>query len=242
LGGSVALMRVFVIRHHEEDSVGFVGDALVARGAELDNRVVPDSGPLPPVEDYDAAVVLGAKWSVYDEATIGSWIGDEINWVQRADEAGVPVLGICFGAQVLAAALGGSVEPAPVPEIGWMTVEPVGQPVVGPGPWLQFHGDRCVLPSDAVLHAVNDVGPQAFSLRRNFAVQFHPEVDGPQLSSWFDDGGREVAIAAGVDPDRLLAETVAEEAAASTRADDLVATWLARTGRGDATLSSESSR
>jgi GMP synthase-like glutamine amidotransferase len=235
-------MRVFVIRHHEDDSAGFVGDALAARGAELESRVVPDSGALPPVEDYDAVVVLGAKWSVYDEATIGSWIGDEIDWLRRADEAGVPVLGICFGAQVLSAALGGSVEPAPAPEIGWMTIEHVGPPVVGPGPWLQFHSDRCILPSDAVLHAVNDVGPQAFSLRRNLAVQFHPEVDGAQLSSWFDDGGREVAVAAGVDPDRLLAETVAEESAASARADDIVSTWLARAGLGDAELGAERAR
>lgn len=223
-------MRVFVLRHHEEDSAGFIGDAFEALGAALFSHVFPDDGPLPPVEDYDAIVVLGAKWSVYDEDTVGSWIGDELDWLRGADRAGVPVLGICFGAQVLTAAFGGRVEPAPVPEIGWRTVEPVGAPVIGPGPWFQFHSDRCVLPDHAVLHAANDIGPQAFSLGRNLGVQFHPEVDGAQLARWYAYGEREVAIAAGADPDALLDETIGREEAAREQAEGLVGVFLKRAG------------
>ncbi|MGO8877161.1 MAG: type 1 glutamine amidotransferase [Acidimicrobiales bacterium] len=221
-------MRVFVIRHHEEDGAGFIGDAFEDRGAALTTHVFPDEGPLPSVEDFDAIVVLGAKWSVYDEATVGAWIGDEFEWLRGADGCGVPILGICLGAQVLAAAFGGGVEPAPEPEIGWKTIASVGPPVIGPGPWLQFHFDRCVLPDDAVLLADNDIGPQAFSLGRNLAVQFHPEVDGAQLARWFGYGEREIAMAAGTDPDALLAETIAQEGGARKRAADVVRVFLER--------------
>lgn len=227
-------MNVLVIGHHAEDSAGFVGDALVERGAVLSSHVFPDDGPLPPVERYGAAIVLGARWSVYDESAVGSWIGEEIGWLRRADVTGVPVLGICFGAQVLAASFGGSVELAPAPEIGWRAIEPVGlprpdaPPVVGPGPWMQFHFDRCVLPAHAVLHARSDIGPQAFSLGRNLGVQFHPEVDAAGLERWYDHGDRVQVREAGFDPDAILARTIAEENAASRRAAELVRTFLER--------------
>ncbi len=226
-------MRVIVLKHHEEDSAGFIGDALEKAGAVLTTHLFPADGPLPPVEDFDAVVVLGAKWSVYDVASIGSWIGAELDWLRRADEADVPVLGICFGAQALTAAQGGRVELAPAWEIGWRTVEPVGEPVIGPGPWMQFHSDRCVLPDHAVLLAENEIGPQAFSFGRHLGVQFHPEVDGTQLSGWLDFGEREVAISQGVDPDALLEETVAQEPAARERAEGVVRVFLERAGAFD---------
>jgi hypothetical protein len=67
---------------------------------------------------------------------------------------------------------------------------------------------------------------QAFSLRRNLAVQFHPEVYGAQLRGWLEDGGAAEAQRAGLDPDELVAQTVAEEPAAAGRADRLVAAAL----------------
>ena len=102
-------MRVVVIRHHEIDDAGFIADAFRARGAELAVHLVPDDGPLPALGGVDHVVVLGAAWSVYDEQKVGRWIGAELDWLRAADAAGVPVLGICFGAQALAAALGGQV-------------------------------------------------------------------------------------------------------------------------------------
>lgn len=223
-------MRVLVLKHHEEDSAGFVGDAFEGAGADLTTHLFPGDGPLPPVEGFDAVVVLGAKWSVYDVESIGSWIGMELDWLRSADEAGVPVLGICFGAQALTAAHGGRVELAPAWEIGWRTIEPVGDPVIDPGPWMQFHSDRCVLPDHAVLLAENEIGPQAFSLGPHLGVQFHPEVDGAQLSGWLNFGEREVALAQGVDPDALLEETIAQEQDAKKRAEGVVRVFLERSG------------
>lgn len=224
-------MRVIVLKHHEIDDAGFIGAAFEARGATLDVHLFPDGGPLPDLDGADHVIVLGAVWSVYDREKIGHWIDTELDWLRAADAAGVPVLGICFGAQALAAALGGRVEPAPRPEVGWTMIEPAG-PVhdgsgaIEPGPWLEFHNDQCIAPPQATVLAWNEVCVQAFAVGRHLAVQFHPEVDGPQVRRWLDDGGAEAARQAGQEPAELAAQTVALEPEASQRADRLVATAL----------------
>jgi GMP synthase-like glutamine amidotransferase len=219
-------MRVLVIRHHEEDSAGLVAAAFEAHGAEFSVHMFPQDGPLPAVDGTDHVIVLGAISSVYDDGPARDWIAAELAWLRRVDEAGVPVLGICFGAQALAAALGGGVEAAARKEVGWTVIDSADPGLIPPGPWLEFHGDRCVLPPQARLLASNEVGPQAFRLGPHLAVQFHPEVDGAQLKLWLDAGGREEAIRAGHDPDKLLAETIAQEPASRDRADRLVATAI----------------
>lgn len=217
-------MRVLVVRHHEEDTAGFVGDSFEARGATLTVHLHPDDGPLPDPALFDHAVVLGASWSVNDPQ---DWIGQEIAWLQALER---PVFGICFGAQLLAAAFGGAVERAPVTEIGWVTVAPVpgAQPAVDPGPWIQFHSDRCVVPDTATVLAANEVCVQAFTVGPHLAVQFHPEVGAEQLRAWIEHGGQAEVEAAGQDPETLLARTAAEEPAARRRAQALVDAYLAR--------------
>jgi GMP synthase-like glutamine amidotransferase len=220
-------MRVVVIKHHEIDDAGFIGAAFEARGATLSVHLMPDDGPLPPLDGADHVVVLGASWSVYDHETIGHWIVDELDWLRAADAAGIPVLGICFGAQALAAALGGQVTQAPRKEIGWTTIETFEPDVIEPGPWLEFHSDQCILPPGARLLASTDVCAQAFTVGRHLAVQYHPEVDGAQLRRWLVDGGCEAEVRQeGVDPAAFLASTVAEEPAAALRADRMVAAAL----------------
>src|SRR5215472_10940355 len=224
-------MRVIVIKHHEVDDAGFIGAAFAARGATLDVHLYPDGGPLPELDGADHVIALGAVWSVYDRGQIGHWIDAYLDWLRAADAAGVPVLGICFGAQALAAALGGRVEPAPRPEVGWTMIEPTG-PVpadsgrIEPGPWLEFHHDQCIVPPQATVLARSEVCVQAFSVGRHLAVQFHPEVDGAQVRRWLDDGGAEPARQAGQDPDELAAQSIALEVEAGQRADRLVATAL----------------
>lgn len=217
-------MRVLVIRHHLEDSAGFVGEAFAARGATLSVHLHPADGPLPDASPFDHVLVLGAAWSVNDAEP---WIAGEVEWLRSL---GRPVLGICFGAQLLTVAFGGAVERAPAKEIGWVTVDPVpgAEPPVEPGPWLQFHSDRCLLPPEATVLATNPVGVQAFTVGPHLAVQFHPEVDAAQLAAWIEHGGLAEVEEAGVDPASLLAETASQEPAARRRAVALVDTYLAR--------------
>jgi len=219
-------MRVVVVKHHEIDDAGFIGAAFQARGAQLSVHLFPADGPLPSLNGVDHVVVLGAAWSLYDEASVGHWIDDELAWLRAADEAEVPVLGICFGAQGLCAAHGGRVEPAPRAEVGWTPVETLEPAVIESGPWLEFHGDQCILPPHATLLASNEVCAQAFAIGRHLAVQFHPEVDAAQVRRWLADGGEADARSAGQDPAELVARTVAEESEAAKRADRLVAAAL----------------
>jgi GMP synthase-like glutamine amidotransferase len=171
-------------------------------------------------------VVLGAVWAVYDDSPDRAWVADELAWLRHADEAGVPVLGICFGGQALAAALGGRVEAAPRKEIGWSMIDSADHELIPPGPWLEFHNDRFFPPAQAPILARNDIGVQAFSLRQHLGVQFHPEPDGALLKQWLDAGGRVEAEREGVDPDQFLAETYAQEPAARARAEVLVGSAL----------------
>jgi GMP synthase-like glutamine amidotransferase len=224
-------MRVIVIRHHDVDSAGFIADAFAARGAEISVHLIPGDGQLPAADGADHVVMLGAIWSVYDQESIGAWIDDELDWLRRADEAGVPVLGICFGAQELCAAFGGRVEPAARPEIGWTLVESADEALIPAGPWLEFHHDQCLPPPQARLLARNAAGVQAFSLGRHLGVQFHPEVDGAQLALWLAAGGRAEVEQAGHDPDAFHAQTIAEEPTARKRADLLVASALRIAGQ-----------
>jgi GMP synthase-like glutamine amidotransferase len=225
------MRHVAVIRHHDVDSAGFVADAFEALGAELAVHLVPDDGPLPALEGVDHVVVLGAVNSVYDHGPAAVWIAEELAWLRGAGEAGVPVLGLCFGAQALCAALGGRVEAMGRKEIGWKLVDSADEELVPAGPWLEFHGDRCLPPPEATVLARNDAGVQAFSIGRHLAVQFHPEVDGPQLKRWLDAGGRREAEHAGLDPDQFLADTIREEPAARERAGRLVGAALRIAGR-----------
>jgi GMP synthase-like glutamine amidotransferase len=217
------MMRVLAIRHHGVDSAGFIGAAFEARGAEVAVHLLPDDGPLPALDGVDHVVLLGAESSVNDPRP---WIAEELAWIRTADAAGLPVLGICFGAQAICAAFGGQVETMARQEIGWTLVDSVDHELVPAGPWLEFHRDRCLLPEAATVLARNDTGVQAFRLGRHLAVQFHPEVDGPQLKRWLDAGGDQDAERLGLDPSQFLADTIREEPAAAQRAARLVAAAL----------------
>ena len=124
-------MQVLIIRHHGVDSAGFIGDAFEARGAALDIRLLPDDGPLPALDGVDHVVVLGAVSSVNDP---DPWIAEELAWLRAADSTGVPMLGICFGAQALCVALGGRVEAMDRKEIGWTLVESADHELIPAGP------------------------------------------------------------------------------------------------------------
>jgi GMP synthase-like glutamine amidotransferase len=224
-------VRALVISHDPSEEPALVGDELERLGAALDVFVVCDSTedpvshrPFPALTGIDLVVAMGAPWSVYDTATIGSWIGREVQFVRAVHDAGIPYLGICFGAQVLAAALGGVVERAPRAELGWVAIETADPDVVAAGPWFQWHGDRFTIPPGAQELARNDVGVQAFRMGRSVGVQFHPEIDQALLTSWLDgvDPPDPLFTALGIDHRQLLADSAAPVEAAEPNTRRLV--------------------
>jgi GMP synthase (glutamine-hydrolysing) len=152
---------------------------------ELDADLVEfhaNSGELPEsgCRDFDAVVVTGSRSSVYWD---DDWIAPLVDYVADAHEAGVPVLGVCFGHQVLAEALGGTVEDMGAFELGYREVDRTGDDPVFAGVPETFttfttHGDAVTeLPPGATLLAENDYGVHAFRVGDSVGVQFHPEYD-----------------------------------------------------------------
>ncbi|MGW2889845.1 type 1 glutamine amidotransferase [Streptomyces griseoruber] len=228
-------MRALVIQHDHVTEPGLVGARLVERGYDLttvtvvpeDRHHAPDVAfDFPDPADWDVIVALGAPWSVYDPAAVGRWIGGELALLRKAHHLGIPVLGVCFGAQALTTALGGSVEEAPRPEIGWVEVDTDEPALVGPGPWFQWHYDRCVLPPDAEELARTAVCAQAFRAGSSLGVQFHPEVTTRMVRGWLALGGAEQCVRHGLDPEELLARTRAMEPTARANAARLVDGFL----------------
>jgi GMP synthase-like glutamine amidotransferase len=168
------------------------------RGLALQVVRVDLGEPLPEPDEVAFAVALGSHASIV--AGRPAWIAGEIAWLRAADAADVPVIGIGFGAQALAAALGARVFRLPEPELGWIEVATVDPERVPAGPWPARHADGFELPPLAYELARNAFGVQAFCYRRHLAVQFHPEVAALELADVVFDG---FASRAGLQPARV---------------------------------------
>ena len=150
---------------------------------ELDADLVEfhaNDGELPETYDFDGVVVSGSSASAYwDE----DWIHALEEYLAEAHERGVPILGVCYGHQALAAALGGRVESMDDYEIGYRTVAHSEGDELFDGIDEEFlvfttHGDTVAeLPPGAERLAENDYGVHAFRVGHAFGVQFHPEYD-----------------------------------------------------------------
>lgn len=142
-------------------------------------------GQVPPVVSagdwrYDGVVISGSQTSVYDDH---DWIHETTEWIRRVHAADVPTLGVCWGHQFLAQALGGRIVDMGEYELGYRTITRLGEDRLFEGITQRFtafetHSDRIAeLPSGAVTLAQNDFGVQAFRVGRAYGVQFHPEYD-----------------------------------------------------------------
>ncbi len=189
---------------------------------------------LPDPHGYDAIVPLGSRWSVNDGDRGMDWITSEVAMVRAAHTAGLPMLGVCFGGQLLAHALGGSVTRSPAPEIGWYDVESARGDLVPSGPWFEWHFDRFMVPEGAVEIARNGNCSQAFVMGRTMGLQFHPEVDEGLLEMWLEGNGREEIAQFGHTADELRNATTRELESATKRVHALVRAFVDTVATRDA--------
>jgi len=235
----VAPRVLFLVNEHLATEA-LLGEAFTDQGFDVETfEVVPAAHIDDPVVDvtfpdargYDVIVPLGARWPVYDEALRRRWVGDETRLVREAADAGVALLGVCFGGQLLAQAFGGSVQRSSDPEIGWYDVASDRPDLIPGGPWFQWHFDRWTLPPGATEVARTANASQAFVLGRALALQFHPEVDSELLELWLatDTTGEVASIGRTHDELRSRTTELADDAAARVR--DLVRGFVAHVMR-----------
>ncbi len=197
-------MRALIVEHERATPGGYVSRWLSARDAELEILQMDVVEDVPDPREFELIVPLGSEFAAYDDSL--PWIEREKRFLLDAVEADVPVLGVCFGAQLLARLLGGDVWRSERSEIGWLPVRTREPELVPPGPWFQWHFDTFSLPPGANLIADSPVGPQAYTVGRSLGVQFHPEVTVEVMADWVRVYRHELD-ADGVDPDALLEET-----------------------------------
>jgi GMP synthase (glutamine-hydrolysing) len=202
---------VVVVQHEPGEGLGTLAAHLPE--VRLARTFAGDEVPRDP---QDGLVVLGGGMGVYQLDRLPH-LRSEIELLRRALDQGVPVLGICLGAQLLAAALGGEVAKAPHKEIGFYRVRVEAREDAlfagAPDDFVAFHwhGDAFTLPGGATALASSTMTPvQAFRHgERAWGIQFHLEVEENVLAAMLSSGADELA-AEGVDPDLLLAQSARE--------------------------------
>jgi GMP synthase-like glutamine amidotransferase len=206
-----------VVQHLEPEGPYVIGHALETAGVALDVRAVHRGDRLPPdLADVDGLVVMGGPMSATSDDGFPSRRA-ELGLVADGLGRGLPILGVCLGAQLLALAGGGTVYPgAAGTEIGWAPVQLTAaagdDPLLAGIPTdltvLHWHGDTFDPPGHATVLATNArYRHQAFRLGpRAWGLQFHLEVDRPAVTAFLDAFGAD-ARAAGASPEAIEADS-----------------------------------
>jgi GMP synthase (glutamine-hydrolysing) len=210
-------VHVLAIAHQDDAGPGVFTDAVRGYGGALDTWDLPNESE-PPREprDYDAVMTFGGAMHPDDERQ-HPWIAREKQLLAELLADGVPLLGVCLGAELLTDAAGGQARRARDPEIGWYDVRLTDAgaadrclaPLVPGFVALEWHSYECCLPADAIPLAWSKRCLQAFRLgERAWGIQFHAEVTSTDLDSWIDDyRSDEDAVRARLDPDALRERT-----------------------------------
>lgn len=211
-------MRILVLEHDADAPACLLAQWAHARGHEVDVVVPQTLQAWPEPGDADAIVSLGSEHSACDSSQ--RWISEEINFLGAAHSTSVPVLGICFGGQVLSAALGGTVSRAPRAEVTWRAIETRAPDLITVGPWPFWHEDRFDLPPGARLLAGTETEVVAFVDGAGIGLQFHPEADAAVMRGWVDTGGDKLR-SHGIDETELERQIEQHGPGARQRAFDL---------------------
>ena len=217
-------MKPILIRQHEEMTPpGLLVDWLRERGIPF--KVHPSwIRAAPDLTSYSFVASLGSPYGPND--THETAVVEELKLIEAAVESELPVLGLCFGGEALSAVLGGRVERAPVPELGWREIQTDDPVAVPAGPWLEWHYERFTTPPGAVELARTADAVQAFRFGPHLGVQFHPEATVDIVSHWASMNAKRLAELGIEDGTTLLAASPERKAAAKAAAFRLFEAFL----------------
>ena len=223
-----------IIRHTPYEGIAGFREPIEAAGYALDRVDVTDPGfSSIDLTRHDLLLLMGGPMGVY-EREAHPWIDCEIERLAERLHRGLPTLGVCLGAQMIAAAMEAEVRSGPVKEVGFgpVTLHGAGEgsPLrhIADVPVLHWHGDTFDLPEDVELLASTETyAHQAF--RRGaglLALQFHAEMgEDPRFEEWLA-GGEDYVVEAGTTPDRLRADHDRLGPAAVGAGKAMIAEWL----------------
>jgi len=170
---------------------GVFDEVVEVAGHTLERWSVPLGGAPHAPRSYDAVMIFGGSMHP-DQDEHFPWLEREAEFLHGVLEVGVPAIGVCLGAQLLARAAGAWVGPAPKPEIGWhpvdLTPEGANDHILGTFPSrtdaFQWHHYTFAIPEGGVELATSDICPQAFRIGDAWGVQFHAEVTAAMIETW----------------------------------------------------------
>ncbi len=195
------MSAALVLQHGEWGPPGVLGDWAADRGLALQVHRTDLEPDMPELDGHSFVASLGSPHNPSD--THVPEIVSELELLDAAVARGVPVLGLCFGGQMLSKVLGGQIEKSPEPELGWRQIDSHAPELVPEGPWLEWHYDRFTLPPGGRLLASSPVAVQAFAHGPHLGTQFHPEATIEIVRGWANSE-RNKLRSGGVDGDALL--------------------------------------
>ncbi len=222
-----------MVLHSRTASTGRIGDKLKERGYPLDSRRPMEGDRLPDrMDEHAGAVIFGGPMSANDDSVLPG-LRAELEWIPTVLDAGLPFLGICLGAQLLARVLGARVTPHPdgLAEIGYFPIQPTAAGATLFEGLLQvyhWHVEGFELPRGAVLLAQGERFPnQAYRYNHNtFGIQFHPEVTRAIMEIWLKYAAHRLILPGAQSADQHRTGHGRHDASLERWLDRFLAGWL----------------
>jgi GMP synthase (glutamine-hydrolysing) len=228
------MSKIWVLQHTACETLGTIADALEAEALAWQYVRVFDGRPVPAeIGDAGGLIVMGGPMGVYEQDRY-PYLKDELRLIESALKAGKPILGVCLGSQLLAAALGATITRGPRKEIGWYPIR-LSEAAAADRLWsaaprefmaLHWHGDVFTLPSGAVNLASSELtAKQAFRYAQSaYGLLFHLEMTEAMIAEMADSFGDELREA-GAEPSGLAAQSAVHCARLETIGEAVFTKW-----------------